>query len=129
MHRLLNNVIVIIVTNAILIGGLLFQMSRTQVPITHSFELKAEKDGERYYIVIVDDSQYITEKNDVMYISANKNEKVMNVRIEKHGQRIYFNNNDPIFADNYDQTFTYEIVIKQVSLLECVFLRGGKTIE
>lgn len=129
MRKFLSNIVAIINTNAILIGILVFQMSRTQVPITHSFESKAEKDGERYSIVISDDSQFITDKTDTMYISVNKNEKVMNVRIEIHDQRIYFENNDPVFDENYDQTYTYEIVTKQVSLLECIFLRGGKTTE
>lgn len=129
MRKFLSNVVAIIITNAIMIGLLVFQMSRTQVPITHSFESKAEKDGERYSIVISDDSQFITDKTDTMYISANKNEKVTNVRIEIQDQRIYFENNDPVFAENYDQTYTYEVVTKQINLLECIFLRGGKTIE
>lgn len=129
MRKFLNNVVAIVITNAILIGFLVFQMSRTQVPITHSFESKAEKDGERYYIVISDDLQFNTDKPDTMFISANKNERVMNVRIEIQDQRIYFENDESIFADNYDQTFTYEIVTKQISLLECIFSRGGKTIE
>ena len=129
MRRFLSNVVAIIITNAILIGILVFQMSRTQVPLTYSFESKAEKDGERYSIVISDDSPFITDKTDTMYISANKNEKVMNVRIEIQDQRIYFENSDPIFAENYNQIYTYEIVTKQISLLECIFSRGGKTIE
>jgi len=129
MYKFSSNIFAIIITNVILIGILLFQMLKIQVPITQSFELKAKKDGEMYYIEIADDSSFINSKTDIMYISTNKDEKVINVRIEIQDQHIYFENSDPVFSENYDQIYTYEIVTKRISLIECIFLRGGKTIE
>ena len=129
MRRYLSSVVAIIITNIILIGFLILQMSRIQIPITHSFESKAEKSGDKYSIELSDDFQFITDNTDTMYISANKNEKVMNVKFEVREQHIYFENSDPTFAENYDQTYTYEVVTKEISLLECIFSRGGKTIE
>jgi lipopolysaccharide export LptBFGC system permease protein LptF len=129
MHKFLNSVVATIITNIILIGVLVFQMSNIYVPITHSFESKAKKDHNGYVIVLTGVSKYITDKSDIMYISKNKNEKVMKVKIALREKNIYFENSDSAFAENYDQTYTYEIVTKQISLLECIFSRGGKTIE
>lgn len=103
-------------------------MSVIYVPVTCSFDASAKKSGDGYSIAIPED-QNISMKEKEMYISANKNEKVMKVSIEQQDGYIHFANQDVSYAESYKQTYTYEIVTKYISLLECIFSRGGKTIE
>ncbi len=66
MHKLLNSVVAIIIINIILVGALVFQMSRIYIPITYTFESKAEKYDDGYLITLSDVSKFITDNTDTM---------------------------------------------------------------
>lgn len=122
------NSIFIIILSLIFFGALIFEMSVIQVPVTYSFDASAKKAGDGYSIAIPEGSNFSMKEKE-MYISANKNEKVMKVIIEQHNGYFHFGNQDLSYAENFEQMYTYEIVTKYISLLECIFSRGGKTIE
>ena len=118
MRKFMNSIFIIILS-LILFGALIFEMSVIYVPVTYSFDASAKKSGDGYSIVIPED-QNISMKEKKMYISANKNEKVMKVSIEQRDGYIHFANQDVSYAESYEQTYTYEIVTKYISLLECI---------
>ena len=105
-------------------GGLLFGMSIIRIPITNSFETKAEMIADGYYRISIPDNNNCNIKYEEMYIRSNKNETFVKVSIKQEGQYIFFKNED--FGE---ALYTYELVTGDLSLLECIFLRGGRTIE
>lgn len=127
MRNFINSIFIIIIS-LIFFCALIFEMSVIQVPVTYSFDAKAEKFEDSYSIAIPE-NQNFSMKEKEMYISANKNEKVMKVSIEQQDGYFHFENQDLSYAESYDQIYTYEIVTRYISLLECIFSRGGKTIE
>jgi hypothetical protein len=127
MRKFVNSIFIIILS-LLFFGALIFEMSVIKVPVTYSFDASAEKLGNGYLIAIPENRSFNMDEKE-MYISANKNEKVIKVSIEQHNGYFYFENQDLSYAESYNQTYTYEIVTQYISLLDCIFSRGGKTIE
>lgn len=129
MYKYIGKIYISIITSLYMWGALLFGMSVIQIPITKSFETVAGKVADGYYCVEIPDGFNFGTLCEEMYISSNKNEAVIKVEIIQDGQYIYFGNSDLEYAEFYDKSYTYEIITGKVSLLECIFLRGGRTVE